>query len=124
MEGLTGMSNTFFSLAVDCADALALARFWAEVLGREVGAGSTTEEAILDADPEGVHGPLLVFHQVPEAKTVKNRLHFDLVTSDFEAEAERLIRSGARRIATFDRGIARWATFIDIEGNEFDLIYA
>jgi hypothetical protein len=28
-------------------------------------------------DPEG-HGPSIWFHVVPEAKAVKNRLHFDI----------------------------------------------
>jgi hypothetical protein len=35
-----------------------------------------------------------MFHKVPEPKTVKNRLHFDLKTSDFAAESERLLGLG------------------------------
>jgi len=73
------MSNTFFGVAVDCADAAALARFWAEVLGREVADHPTQEHAVVLVDGEGVHGPRLAFHQVPEPKTVKNRLHLDLI---------------------------------------------
>jgi Glyoxalase-like domain len=33
------MSNTFFGVAIDCADAATLAEFWAAVLGRRVAAG-------------------------------------------------------------------------------------
>jgi hypothetical protein len=116
------MSNTFFSLAVDCTDAAALAGFWAQVLTREVGAGSTRDEAIVDPDPDGVHGPRMVFHRVPEPKIVKNRLHFDLISPDFEAESQRILDLGARRVRDVESGLARWTTFADIEGNEFDLI--
>ena len=116
------MANTFFGVAVDCADAAALARFWADVLGREVADGATREHAVVLVDREGVHGPRLAFHQVPEAKTVKNRVHLDLVSTDYDAEAERLIGLGARKIREIEQGGARWTTFGDIEGNEFDLI--
>jgi hypothetical protein len=116
------MSNTFFGVAVDCADAGAVARFWADVLNREVADDPTRENAVVLVDDEGVHGPRLAFHQVPEPKTVKNRWHFDLITTEFVAETERLIGLGARRIRDVEQSGARWTTFGDIEGNEFDLI--
>jgi hypothetical protein len=116
------MSNTFFGVAVDCADAGAVARFWSDVLDREVADDPTRENAVVLVDDEGVHGPRLAFHQVPEPKTVKNRWHFDLITMEFDAETERLIGLGARRIRDVEQGGARWTTFGDIEGNEFDLI--
>jgi catechol 2,3-dioxygenase-like lactoylglutathione lyase family enzyme len=116
------MSNTFFGVAVDCADASTLARFWADVLGREVADNATREHAVVLVDDEGVHGPRLAFHQVPEPKTVKNRLHLDLITTDFEVESERLIGLGARKIREIEQGGGRWTTFGDVEGNEFDLI--
>jgi catechol 2,3-dioxygenase-like lactoylglutathione lyase family enzyme len=116
------MSNTFFGVAVDCADAAALARFWADVLGRVVADNPSHEHAVVLVDDEGVRGPRLAFHQVPEPKTVKNRLHLDLITTEFEAETERLIGLGARKVRAIDQGGARWTTFGDIEGNEFDLI--
>jgi catechol 2,3-dioxygenase-like lactoylglutathione lyase family enzyme len=116
------MSNTFFGVAVDCVDAAALARFWADVLGREVADHPTQEHAVVLVDDEGVHGPRLAFHQVPERKTVKNRLHLDLITTSFEVETERLIGLGAHKLRDIEQGEARWTTFADIEGNEFDLI--
>jgi catechol 2,3-dioxygenase-like lactoylglutathione lyase family enzyme len=116
------MSNTFFGVAVDCADAAGLARFWADVLGREVADNPTREHAVVLVDDEGVHGPRLAFHQVPEAKTVKNRLHLDIITSEFEVEAERLIGLGAHKVRDIEQGGKRWTTFGDVEGNEFDLI--
>jgi predicted enzyme related to lactoylglutathione lyase len=116
------MSNAFFGVAVDCADAAVLGQFWAEVLGRKLGDGPTPQHAVVLVDDNGTQGPRLAFHQVPEAKTVKNRLHLDLVTTDFDAESERLLSLGARRVRDITQGGARWTTFGDIEGNEFDLI--
>jgi hypothetical protein len=55
----------------------------------------------------------------PEAKTVKNRLHVDLMSSDFAAESGRLLSLGATRVTDVARGGARWTTFRDPEGNEF-----
>ena len=116
------MSNSLFAVAFDCADAAALARFWAEVLGRRVAEGSTSERAVLLARDGDTSGPRITFNQVPEPKTVKNRLHFDLVSDTFDAETERLLSLGARRLRDLQRGKVRWTTLADIEGNEFDLI--
>ena len=115
------MSSSVYALSVDAADAGKLAHFWAEALGREVSPGANTESAAID--PDGTT-PRLSFHQVPEPKSVKNRLHLDLVTPTFDAEAERLLALGATRIRDLTRGTARWTTFADPEGNEFDLIRA
>jgi hypothetical protein len=59
---------------------------------------------------------------VPEPKTVKNRLHLDLVSDTFDAETGRLLSLGARRLRDLQGDKSRWTTFADIEGNEFDLI--
>lgn len=64
----------------------------------------------------------MAFHQVPEAKTVKNRLHLDLISDDFAAESDRLLSLGATRVTDVETGGARWTTFRDPEGNEFDLV--
>jgi predicted enzyme related to lactoylglutathione lyase len=116
------VSNAFFGVAVDCIDAASLARFWADVLGREVADHPTRENAVVLADDQGVHGPRLAFHQVPEPKTTKNRLHLDLITTDFEAETKRLVGLGGHKLRDVEQGGARWTTLGDIEGNEFDLI--
>jgi hypothetical protein len=77
---------------------------------------------VVTTDAEGVHGPRLAFHRVQEPKSVKNRLHLDLITTDFVAGTQRLRGLGARRIHEVEQGGARWTTFADIEGNEFDVI--
>jgi hypothetical protein len=113
------MSNTVYGLSYDAADAEKVARFWAEALGREIAPGASAESASLAPDRTA---PRLSFHQVPEPKSVKNRLHLDLVSSTFESESERLVTLGATRIRDIAQGSARWTTFADPEGNEFDLI--
>jgi catechol 2,3-dioxygenase-like lactoylglutathione lyase family enzyme len=116
------MSNSLLAIAIDCADAPALARFWADVLGRQVAEDSTSEHAILlPGDGDG-SGPRIAFNKVPEPKTVKNRLHLDVISDTFDAETKRLLSLGARRLRDVQRDKTRWITFADIEGNEFDLI--
>ena len=111
------MSITIYGISVDAADAAVIAAFWGQVLGREVNPGATRESASLAARAGIDELPILV-HGVPEPKTVKNRLHLDLITTDFDAELARLRQLGATELAAFER----WTTLADPEGNEFDLI--
>ncbi|WP_089102843.1 VOC family protein [Streptomyces hyaluromycini] len=115
------MKSTFFGASFDAADAARAAQFWAAVLDRKVADGADEHDAVVEAGDPG-SGPRLAFHQVPEAKSVKNRFHPDLITSDYEGETARLLALGATKINEFQRNGARWTTFADIEGNEFDLI--
>jgi Glyoxalase-like domain len=85
-------------------------------------------------DPEG-HGPSIWFHVVPEAKAVKNRLHFDIHASGewtdpietrrrrVDAEAGRLAALGATTTgALSEEGLDHYAVGMkDPEGNEFDI---
>ena len=116
------MSNTFFGLAVDCADAAEVARFWADVLGRQIAEDSTSEHVVLLAGDGDTSGPRIGFNKVPEPKVVKNRLHLDLISDTFDAETERLLSLGAQRLRDLQADKSRWTTFADIESNEFDLI--
>jgi glyoxalase superfamily protein len=111
------MSISIYGTSFDAADAAAIAAFWGEALGRPVNPGATRRSASLAAR-EGTGEPPIMFHGVPEPKTVKNRLHLDLITTDFDAELARLRGLGATEVATFER----WTTLADPEGNEFDLI--
>jgi catechol-2,3-dioxygenase len=116
------MSNSLVAIAIDCVDAPALARFWADVLGRQVAEDSTSEHVILLAGDGDTNWPLITFNTVPEPKIVKNRVHLDLISDTFDAETERLLSLGAHRLRDVQRDKSRWTTFADIEGNEFDLI--
>jgi predicted enzyme related to lactoylglutathione lyase len=111
------MAIRLYGTSVDVADAAAVAAFWAEALGRSVNPGATKESASLAARDGSGDTPIM-FHAVPEAKVVKNRLHLDLITDDFDTELARLRSLGATELAEFPS----WSTLADPEGNEFDLI--
>jgi hypothetical protein len=115
------MSTTFFGASFDAVDAARAAAFWAAALHRPLAQDADEHNAVVEAgDPAG--GPRLAFHQVAEPKSVKNRFHPDLITSDYEGETARLIALGAAKLDEHKQGSARWTTFADVEGNEFDLI--
>ncbi len=115
------MTTTFLGVAFDADDAARAAAFWSAVLGRPVGEGASAEHASIAATTPEL-GPRLAFHRVPEGKTVKNRFHPDLISTDFETESRRLLELGATVVHEHTAGSARWTTFADVEGNEFDLI--
>jgi hypothetical protein len=138
-------------ITFDCADPDALCTFWVEVLGYQKQPpppGFDSWDAFLEsvhvpedqrntrsaALPVGGTGPRLFFQQVPEGKTAKNRVHLDVRAapglvdeermSALEAEAERLVGLGGRRVARFEPGVELSAGHIvmqDPEGNEFCL---
>lgn len=105
---------------LDCADPDRLADFWAGALGYERGPSGSPYVAL--ADPDEAR-PTLLLQQVPEPKTVKNRMHVDLRVPDMTGELARLRGLGASvlRGPFDDRG---WLTTVlaDPEGNEFCLI--
>ncbi|WP_031065658.1 VOC family protein [Streptomyces sp. NRRL WC-3742] len=113
------MVSVLQNVAIDCADAYGLARFWSEVTGRPLG----EEDRPGDHEVQVVmaEGPVLYFSQVAEPKTVKNRLHLCLrPQSTREEEVERLLGLGATLVA--DRRNpdgSGWAVLADPEGNEF-----
>ena len=113
------MPSVIKSVSFDAADALALARFWAAALGSDVDEDSTADKAFVEA--AGWGGPNIWFTRVPEPRTAKNRMHFDLITTDFDAEVGRLIDLGATKLNEINAG-SHWATLADPEGNEFDVI--
>lgn len=107
---------------LDCADALTVATFWSAVLDRPLDDGATGDFASIGfASASRRDGePAWLFMRVPEAKAVKNRMHVDLASGgDREAEVERLLALGARRLADKDEWGHRWTVLADPEGNEF-----
>jgi glyoxalase superfamily protein len=98
----------------DCEDALRVARSWAAALGTDVDEDSTSEKAYVEAPGWG--GPNMWFNRVPERKTAKNRIHFDLrAPFSMQEEVERLAELGASVVQRFEdiTGMR------DPEGNEF-----
>jgi Glyoxalase-like domain len=117
-------------IVIDCAHPASVARFWAAALdGYDVAPYDAAELARLRAngifdindDPSVLveradgGGPRLIFQLVPEPKTVKNRVHLDMLADDLAAEGQRLVDLGARQLADHDG----WRVFADIEDNEF-----
>ena len=102
------------NLTFDCADALALARFWAAALGSDVDEDSTPDRAYVEAAAWG--GPNLWFRGARGPRTAPNRLHLDLrPLTTMDEEAERLVALGATVVDRFDD----ITVMRDPEGNEF-----
>jgi hypothetical protein len=55
---------------------------------------------------------------------VKNRLHLDLTSGagERDAEIERILASGARRVDIGQTGTGSWTVLADPEGNEFCVV--
>lgn len=106
---------------VDCNDAPRVAAFWAAVFGAEV--RGPDDEGVLWLDAEGTR-PEMLFINVPEAKSVKNRLHLDLRPDDQAAEVARLEGLGARRVDIGQGPDVSWVVMADVEGNEFCVLRA
>ena len=133
------------NIVFDCSDPDRVATFWAAALGYEKGElpaemrqelldAGVTEEELGDRgvaeDPAG-QGPRLFFQKVPEAKTVKNRVHVDInatpgrraTEAEVDAEKERLLALGATIVRKHDLPWGPYPEYhwvmADPEGNEF-----
>lgn len=97
-----------YEVVVDAADPETIARWWADVFGVE--AQNEGEPWWWLEDVPGMPFESLVFQPVPEPKTVKNRIHWDVY-----GEVAELMDQGA----TIDSEQPRWTVLQDPEGNEF-----
>lgn len=112
------------AVTFDCDDPLAVAAFWAEALGLPIDQGPPAPSpffASIGRQGKTGPGPAMMFIKVPEAKTVKNRVHLDLEADDKAAEVERLLSLGATWIHDKDEWGVSWTTMADPEGNELCL---
>jgi hypothetical protein len=107
-------------VVVDADDCELLARFWSEALGWRITYQSEKEWAIEppEGSPEADVSPDILFVKVPDRKVVKNRLHLDLRPADQQAQVDRMIDLGARRV-DIGQGEVSWVVMADPEGNEF-----
>ena len=96
-------------LAVDAADPDAIGRWWADVFGLELHQHEGKTWRWIQ-DVPGMPFDAWVWSQVPEPKTVKNRMHWDLNGDVAEFEAR-----GATRLWE----TPHWTVLADPEGNEF-----
>jgi hypothetical protein len=110
------MPARFKDLCLDATDDRALADWWCSAMGYRLKLGTKGDYvgkwigAI--EDPTGA-GPVIWINRVPEAKTVKNRMHLDVV-----GDTQELIALGATLIRARDEEIY-WDVLTDPEGNEF-----
>jgi hypothetical protein len=122
------MTSFVSHTSVDCRNAYELSEWWKQLLGytdnpEDPNAPGHVECMILDPDS----GHRILFIEVPEAKSVKNRLHLDLRprTGTHEDELERVRALGA--VVAWDLRDhwgpgTGWVTFYDPEGNEFCIL--
>jgi hypothetical protein len=96
-----------------------LASFWQEALHYE--RRDLWEPFVGLRDPAG-QDPLLTFQRVPDASA--NSLHLDLYADDVEAETERLVDLGAKRVRRVEEGDTYWWVLRDPGGNLFCVIAA
>ena len=100
-----------YEVAVDCHDAERIATWWGDVFG--VTAQHGPEWSWIEGVP-GMPFEAFVFAPVPEPKTVKNRIHWDVAVDDLGL----LLGAGAHVVRAQDDEIG-WTVLADSEGNEF-----
>jgi hypothetical protein len=94
-------------------------RFWGEAIGWPLVYDQDGDTAIRAPDGKG---PFITFGPPGgDAKTSKNRLHFDIAPpgdGDQAAEVDRLVAKGAKRV-DIGQGDVSWVVMADPDGNEF-----
>lgn len=117
------MAVSLHHIVIDAHDLPGLARFWAQVLHWRILSQREREIVIgtVETAPIGI-----CFMPVTDQKAAKNRLHLDLTPDPGErdAEIERIVALGARRIDIGQTGTESWTVLADPEGNEFCVIRA
>ncbi|MFF5496841.1 VOC family protein [Streptomyces aquilus] len=111
------MTSLIRHVTIDCADAYGLATFWSKVLDQPLHEEDEPGDPMALIEAAGV-----LFVSVPETKTAKNRVHFDLQPQDRtrDEEVERLLALGASVVDDQRRPDGTgWVVMADPEGNEF-----
>ena len=111
------MSSHLTEIVIDCNDVGTMARFWGAVLGWDVHADDDDCWMSATGDETSL---MLVFVPVPEAKTVKDRIHLDVTPYGCTQaeEVERIVALGARPVDVGQHDVS-WVVLADPEGNEF-----
>jgi predicted enzyme related to lactoylglutathione lyase len=106
-------------VVIDCHDPMALAEFWQHLLGGYVVRQS--HEWVALEPPTGI---TVSFQLVPEAKSVKNRVHLDIDVADLETAVFAAEAVGATRVGevVYDE-LGGFQVMADPEGNEFCFIH-
>jgi len=113
---------------IDCHHAYELSEWWKPVLGYVDLDGDPNlpgHEECMIRDPETGH--LVLFIEVPDKKSGKNRMHFDLMPREGTRDEElaRLLDHGATEVNDlrdqWGPGTG-WVVLADPEGNEFCIL--
>ncbi len=104
-----------YEVGVDAVDHVAITTWWQGVWGGVTDHRDPGFSGL--ADVPGVPFEGFAFASVPEPKTVKNRLHWD-VTLEPGATVDDLVAAGATVLRAPDDEIV-WTVMADPEGNEF-----
>jgi hypothetical protein len=122
------MTSYISHTTIDCRNAYELSEWWKPVLEYVDLPDDPNEpghEECLIQSPDGGHR--LLFIEVPDEKTVKNRIHLDLAPREGTRDEElaRLLAHGATEVADL-RGKCGpgtgWVVLTDPEGNEFCIL--
>jgi catechol 2,3-dioxygenase-like lactoylglutathione lyase family enzyme len=122
------MTSFISHTSVDCANAYELSEWWKQVLGYVDVDGDPNEpghEECMILSPDTGHQVLFI--EVPDAKRVKNRIHFDLRPSSGtrDEEVARVLALGATEVDDqrdhYGPGVG-WVVLADPEGNEFCIL--
>lgn len=103
-------------VVVDSVAPPMIAAWWAGVWGGSIGHDPDDDSSWID-DVPGAPVESFDFVPVPEPKTVKNRLHWDVTLTEGSTIAD-LVAAGATIFAD-QPGHDRWTVMADPEGNEF-----
>jgi hypothetical protein len=107
------ITERLYEIGVDTnRDPHAIAAWWADVLGARLVDDDRCFSWITDIAEAPFES--IDFAPVPEAKTVKNRIHLDVVTDDVAS----LVAAGATVLRPQDDEI-EWTVMADPDGNEF-----
>ncbi|MEU4215243.1 VOC family protein [Actinoplanes sp. NPDC026623] len=115
------MTVSLHHIVIDAHDLPALARFWAQMLNWRI-LSEREREVVIGADETAQVG--ICFMPVTDRKSVKNRLHLDLTPGPDgrDAEVDRILALGARRVDVGQAGTESWTVLADPEGNEFCIL--
>lgn len=116
--------NPVRHITFNALDPYAIARFWSAVTGFAIHADDQEgdDEILLEPQPAQPGVPGLLFVRVPDAKSLRNRVHLDIQppTGTRDETVDRLIGLGAKLVD--DRrapdGVLGWVVLEDPEGNE------
>jgi predicted enzyme related to lactoylglutathione lyase len=110
------------AVTIDCLDPHALAGFWCSVFATEIDTIEGDPTHHIDLLP-AAGAPTIRLQRVSEPKTVRDRIHLDLMVDDVDLAIGRAIELGAQRkdgVEPREYG-AGTVVMMDPEGNEFCL---